>query len=159
MLSSLRLLRKIAKRTFVVGGYIGYTACVVHCTSEYLGDIVICQGPSMEPTITSYDVILTEHVSIIKKEINRGDIIISRSPSNPKEFICKRVKGIPGDKIRKGFSSQVVPKGHVWLEGDNKNNSTDSRTYGPVPIGLLRGRAVCKVFPFNKVTMFSSTQS
>lgn len=93
MLSSLKLIKKLTKRALVVGGYLGYTACIVHCTSEYLGDIVICQGPSMEPTITSYDVILTEHVSIIKKEINRGDIIISRSPSNPKEFICKRVKG------------------------------------------------------------------
>jgi len=38
-----------------------------------------------------------------------------------------------------------VPRGHVWLEGDNLENSSDSRTYGPVPYGLLRSRVLYKV--------------
>ncbi|GBM76466.1 Mitochondrial inner membrane protease subunit 1 [Araneus ventricosus] len=157
MFSSLKLVKKVVTKALVITGYVGYTACVVHCTTEYIGDVVICQGPSMEPTLNSQDIMLTEHISIIRRNINRGDIIISRSPSNPKEFICKRIKGIPGDKIRTGFSSTVVPRGHVWLEGDNKNNSTDSRTYGPVPIGLLRSRAFCRIYPFNKAQMFSKS--
>jgi signal peptidase I len=40
-----------------------------------------------------------------------------------------------------------VPRGHVWLEGDNARNSTDSRAYGPVPAALLRGRVVARVWP------------
>jgi inner membrane protease subunit 1 len=35
--------------------------------------------------------------------------------------------------------------GHVWLEGDNLQNSTDSRYYGPIPYGLVRGRIFFKV--------------
>ncbi|XP_008938917.1 PREDICTED: mitochondrial inner membrane protease subunit 1 [Merops nubicus] len=42
-----------------------------------------------------------------------------------------------------------VPKGHVWLEGDNLRNSTDSRCYGPVPYGLIRGRICFKIWPLN----------
>ena len=38
-----------------------------------------------------------------------------------------------------------IPKGHVWLLGDNPNYSKDSRDYGPVPYGLIRGRAYFKV--------------
>lgn len=38
-----------------------------------------------------------------------------------------------------------VPKGHVWLQGDNTLNSTDSRLYGSVPYNLLQGRVFFKV--------------
>ena len=38
-----------------------------------------------------------------------------------------------------------VPKGHVWLEGDNQFNSNDSRHYGPIPAGLLTRRVFFKV--------------
>ncbi|XP_055579012.1 mitochondrial inner membrane protease subunit 1 isoform X2 [Falco cherrug] len=50
-------------------------------------------------------------------------------------------------KSPKGFLK--VPKGHVWLEGDNLRNSTDSRCYGPVPYGLIRGRICFKIWPLN----------
>lgn len=38
----------------------------------------------------------------------------------------------------------VVPKGHVWLAGDNLSNSTDSRNYGPVPLAMIEGKVVGK---------------
>lgn len=148
--------QRILSKTFIAGGYLGYFGCVVYCTLEYLGDFVICQGPSMEPTIVSHDIVLTEHFSVMMKKIKRGDIIVSKSPSNPKQYICKRILALPGDKVRKGFTSQVVPLGHVWLEGDNKPNSTDSRDYGPVPIGLIRSKAVCRIFPFENARFFTN---
>lgn len=58
----------------------------------------------------------------------------------------------PGDivRIHPRFSmyprEEMVPPGCVWLEGDNKLNSTDSRTYGPVPMALLQGRVFMQIW-------------
>jgi inner membrane protease subunit 1 len=41
----------------------------------------------------------------------------------------------------------VVPPGHVWVQGDNMAVSRDSREYGPVPLGTVRGRVLCTLWP------------
>ncbi|KAF6333220.1 inner mitochondrial membrane peptidase subunit 1 [Rhinolophus ferrumequinum] len=113
----------------------------------------LCSGPSMEPTIQNSDVVFAENLSRHFYGIQRGDIVIAKSPSDPKSNICKRVIGLEGDKILTNSPSDFfksrsyVPTGHVWLEGDNLQNSTDSRYYGPIPYGLIRGRIFFKNFP------------
>lgn len=108
----------------------------------------------MEPTLETNNILLTEHISPRFNRLRKGDIVIARSPSNPKQNICKRITALPGDKVKRNFpkQSQVVPRGHVWLEGDNSGNSSDSRIYGPVPKGLIRSRVVCRVWPLDKIT-------
>lgn len=45
----------------------------------------------------------------------------------------------------------MVPKGHVWLQGDNARNSTDSRSYGPVPVNSVRARVFFRCWPPSRV--------
>ncbi|XP_008849509.1 mitochondrial inner membrane protease subunit 1 isoform X2 [Nannospalax galili] len=105
----------------------------------------------MEPTIQNSDIVFAENLSRHFYGIQRGDIVIAKSPSDPKSNICKRVIGLEGDKILTTSPSDFfkshsyVPRGHVWLEGDNLQNSTDSRYYGPIPYGLIRGRIFFKL--------------
>ncbi|XP_027229301.1 mitochondrial inner membrane protease subunit 1 isoform X2 [Penaeus vannamei] len=147
---------RLLGRCLGVAGYMVQYGCIAHCTLEFVGDFVVCKGPSMEPTIFSEDVILTEHISPRFNRIQRGDVIIARSPTNPHHHICKRVTGVGGDKVKNGYRIHIVPKGHVWLEGDNALNSTDSRTFGSVPAGLIRGRAVCRLWPLSDVGRLDS---
>jgi hypothetical protein len=50
-----------------------------------------------------------------------------------------------------------VPDGAVWLQGDNLSNSMDSRGYGAVPIGLIRGKVVARLYPFAEAGKVKST--
>jgi len=136
------------KNVFRVGLSVVQWAALLHCATEYVADFVICSGPSMEPTIKTNDVIVTEHITPSYGQLSRSDIVVSRSPCNPKQYICKRIVGIAGDQVMTGDGEVIeIPKGHVWVEGDNVYNSTDSRLYGPIPIGLIRGRALLRIWP------------
>ncbi|KAI5630756.1 peptidase s24-like domain-containing protein [Phthorimaea operculella] len=145
---------KIIGKTCGFVGYVVQYACVTHCAFEYVGDFVMCSGPSMEPTLETNNILFTEHITPRLQRLKRGDIVIAKSPTNPKQNICKRIVALPGDSIKGAFPrrSKIVPRGHVWLEGDNSSNSADSRVYGPVPIALIRSRVVCRVWPFDKIT-------
>ena len=57
--------------------------------------------------------------------------------------------GSAGGGERQGEMIQV-PEGHCWVVGDNVPVSRDSRTYGPVPLALVQGKVICKVWPWGE---------
>ncbi|XP_053698329.1 mitochondrial inner membrane protease subunit 1 [Sabethes cyaneus] len=203
--------------------YVIQYGCVTHCAFEYIGDFVVCIGPSMEPTLHTNNVLVTDRLSPRLNKLQRGDIVIARSPTNPMQHVCKRIVGLPGDRIltkatfnlnplsntytvystvisvnpsaaklrqlvdvvsnsvdafgmdntvvevvnsppmlEQGEIPQVrtsvvtVPRGHVWIEGDNVHNSSDSRNYGPVPIGMVKSRAICRIWPLTEAKSLTS---
>jgi inner membrane protease subunit 1 len=132
---------------------------LIHVVGEYCVDVSMTKGPSMLPTFNhSGDVVLVDKCTyhLGPHMISKGDVVVARSPVNPNQTVCKRVAAVPGDEIRiqDGWGRRVkrlVPPGHVWLLGDNASNSTDSRKYGPVPIGLIRGRVMCRFWPLQEM--------
>lgn len=87
--------------------------------------------------------------------LQHGDVIILNHPLK-NSTVCKRIIGMPGDTIvrtdgvDKQSSHRTVPPGHLWIEGDNTNNSTDSRSYGMVPASLVIGKVVCRLWPLRE---------
>ncbi|KAL0672534.1 hypothetical protein Bca4012_000514 [Brassica carinata] len=114
------------------------------------------QGPSMLLTLNlTGDVILAEHVSHRFGKIGLGDVALVRSPTDPMKMVTKRVLGLEGHRLSfyadplvgDDSVNVVVPKGHVWIQGDNVHASTDSRNFGPVPYNNIEGKALLRVWP------------
>ncbi|EAU92904.2 signal peptidase I family protein [Coprinopsis cinerea okayama7 len=127
-------------------------------------------GPSMLPTLAAGgEVIIEDRLSVRldPDKFHRGELLIFKSPLHPARMVCKRVAGLPGDVIcvdptgEKAPSTEhvVVPKGHLWMVGDNASWSRDSRTYGPVPMGLIYSRLRARVWPIKDFKIFGSNLS
>lgn len=110
----------------------------------------------MLPTMTGTNEWILEDALTVRfglKPIARGELVVLVSPRAPTEQVCKRVIGLPGDIVcvdptgERAPSTEhcLIPKGHIWIQGDNAAGSRDSRYYGPVPIALVRARVVGRV--------------
>lgn len=72
----------------------------------------------------------------------RGDVVVFRAPGAGDELMVKRIAGTPGDAVDAGAGRIViVPQGCVFVVGDNRQDSFDSRHWGPLPRDLIVGRA------------------
>ncbi|KAF4622989.1 hypothetical protein D9613_001970 [Agrocybe pediades] len=123
-------------------------------------------GPSMLPTFAIEGEIVIEDVityRLFPDSIKRGDLVVAKSPVEPDTtIVCKRVIGLPGDIVCVDPTGEYaptseyikVPEGHIWISGDNASFSRDSRTYGPVPKGLIIGRVLARVWPLRSFTIF-----
>ncbi|KAK7815024.1 hypothetical protein U0070_024367 [Myodes glareolus] len=101
------MLRGVLGKALRLAGYTIQYGCIAHCAFEYVGGVVMCSGPSMEPTIQNSDIVFAENLSRHFYAIQRGDVVIAKSPSDPKSNICKRVIGLEGDKILTTSSSDT----------------------------------------------------
>ena len=113
-------------------------------------------GPSMLPTLAASGEVVVEDClthRLFPEKLARGDLLILESPVQRGYFVCKRLIGLPGDVVCVDPTGQlapstehvVVPKGHIWISGDNAAGSRDSRMYGPVPMALIHGRLLARV--------------
>lgn len=133
----------------------------------YESDIV--EGNSMEPGLKSGDFVLLYKLGCGVKAPRRFEVITFRAPDS-KEVLIKRVIGLPGEwvwvwedhvfvnggrlqepyvpKWQGRFDAPVfVPPNSIFVLGDNRDDSEDSRVWGPVPLSSVRGRAVLVFYP------------
>lgn len=138
---------------------------------------------SMVPTLNVGDRLLVNKLTYKIGDYHHGDIVVfKRPPNEPDENIkdlIKRVVGVPGDTIEAkgglvyrnnvvipekylppGTITQDLPKitveeGQLWLMGDNRTNSADSRFFGAVDQKLVVGKAILRVWPVNQIEILS----
>jgi signal peptidase I len=125
-------------------------------------------GSSMNPTLLDGEYLIINNVTYLLDDPEQGDIVVFRHPRNELNLI-KRVVGVPGDhiEINNGtvwVNGQVqeepfiadspnysgswdVPLGQYFVLGDNRNNSSDSHSWGYLPEENLLGKAMFVYWP------------
>lgn len=141
------------------------------------------EGASMEPAIADGTMLLVDSVGPQLDGLARGDIVVLRVPPSvdyPHPLLVKRIIGVAGDRVviaggrvtvngapasepylAPGTTTPiagerldvVVPPGQVFVMGDHRANSFDSKAFGPVPVGLVVGRAWFAVSPGGAVEL------
>ncbi|SEN68775.1 signal peptidase I [Lihuaxuella thermophila] len=142
-------------------------------TIFYFYDWYILVGKSMLPTFQERDIVL---VNTQTERFKRGDLILFDFKFKGKSIhFNKRIVGLPGDQVEaKGqqllvngkpfysmanlpgrnvsdFKSVKVPQGHIFVMGDNTDQSIDSRMFGPIPMNRIIGRIDIIIFPFSRL--------
>lgn len=126
-------------------------------------------GYSMEPTLQSGEFVVVNKLAYLLGEPEIGDVIVFHYPRDPEQEYIKRVIGLPGDRIQIAAGQVVVngqlleepyiaappsyqtewlvPEDSLFVLGDNRNNSSDSHNWGPVPMENVIGKAVFIYWP------------
>jgi signal peptidase I len=135
-------------------------------------------GPSMEPAFYNGDRLLLSKFAYRNAEPKRGDIIIFKYPRHPDQDFIKRVVAVGGESIEmrmgrlyingqlfdetyptkssiSSYPRTEVPRGSVFVLGDNRSNSEDSRYFGFVPLSNIKGKAFCVYWPFGRIKILS----
>ena len=127
---------------------------------------------SMLPTLKPGEFLLVNKLAYKLGDFDHGDIVIFHYPLNPNEDYIKRVMGIPGDEITvedgvvsvNGYpltedyisappnyqGTWTVPEGSIFVLGDNRNQSSDSHTWGMVTVENVVGRALVIYWPLSE---------
>ena len=136
-------------------------------------------GLSMAPTLEDHDRLIVNKLVYELGEPRPGDIVMLYYPLNPEKMFVKRVIAKEGDTVRivdghvyvndlplhddyvpaefrshDDYGPEVVKQGYYFVMGDHRNNSSDSRHWGPVPKKYIVGKVKVRWWPIQDARIF-----
>lgn len=140
---------------------------------QFVFNLSTVKGHSMQPTLEDNEMLFVNRAVYWLRDPYAGEVVILKDPrvKGKTVYLVKRVIGLPGDTIEirdhllyrngelveepyipgpmalESYGPEKVPEGRYFVMGDNRNNSTDSRTFGSVPEDHIKGRAEWVIWP------------
>ena len=172
-----RGVRNIVEWVAIVAGALAVALLV----KTFLIQAFFIPSLSMAPTLDEGDRVLVNKLSYKMHEVHRGDMVVfdrpEGSPESDIKDLIKRVIGLPGETIEardgavyidgdrleepylddgvrtENLPETQIPAGHVFVMGDNRTGSSDSRVFGPVDEDTIVGRAFIRVWPLPDISL------
>ena len=151
----------------------------VFIVRTFIAQPFVVSGESMEPTFYTGDYLIVDQLSYSLKNPERGDVIVFKYPLLPSRFFIKRIIGLPGETIKiegeniyikevgsdefklidekyiehkqNDFREQSLENDEYFVMGDNRTASLDSREWGPLKENYIKGKALFRLYPLNKI--------
>lgn len=143
----------------------------------YVFRFCVVRGQSMEPTLHQDDHLILDCLPLSLNALHRFDIVVFKYPPNQNIDFVKRVIAFAGERIalkngqllingqfipepflefsdRADFPETEIQPGFIFVLGDNRPNSLDSREFGLVPVELLRGKARVCFWPLERIGIY-----
>jgi nickel-type superoxide dismutase maturation protease len=128
------------KRGQVALAVLALLAAVGYGLSRWRPTRLEVAGDSMAPTLAPGDRVL----AAAARALRPGEVVVLEHPDRPGLEVVKRVTRVAGDPAPDG---RVLGPDEIWVEGDNLESSTDSRHFGAVSRGRVRGRVLLVYWP------------
>jgi signal peptidase I len=157
---------------------VGAALLIAILIKTFLFQAFYIPSESMYPTLKTHDRVLVNKLSYKLHDVHRGDIVVFEKPpsetSDIKDLV-KRVIGLPNETVegRDGhiyingkllkepylpdgmetstFGPQTIPSNSVWVMGDNRVASRDSRYFGPITESSIVGRVFIRIWPIKRI--------
>ncbi|MEK7109247.1 MAG: signal peptidase I [Patescibacteria group bacterium] len=162
--------------------FILIAALIVIPMRLFVAQPFIVSGASMDPTFHNGQYLIVDELTYHFASPRRGDVIIFRYPKDRTQFFIKRIVGLPGETVlirggkvevqkadgapvalsepyvvnpgNSGNSTHPVGQGEYFVMGDNRPESSDSRTWGLLPRTDVVGRAFLRLLPIQYLGFF-----
>lgn len=164
------LVRGLMRLTYEVLETVLPALVIVLVINAFLAQATRVEGQSMEPNLHDNQRLIIEKISYRFHPPRRGDVVVLRLPNRTSDPLIKRVVGLPGETVEitdgrvlingqvldepylnqytyQGMPPRVVPPNQVFVLGDNRGFSNDSRAFGFVPFSDIIGRAWFRYWP------------
>jgi signal peptidase I len=165
-----------------------FLALVLYVVIQYAVQTVHVLGSSMLYTLHDNDLLVASKVSYKIHPPQRGDIIVFKPPDEASRDFIKRIIALPGERLRiingvvyindqvlhepylpekwtynnnwpASGQDYILPTNMYFVMGDNRNHSSDSRTFGPITLDSILGKAEVRIWPLNEVGFLSGKPS
>lgn len=144
----------------------------------FIAQPFIVNGESMVPTLANGDYLIIDQISYKQREPERGEVIVFRFPTNQRRFLIKRIVGLPGETIAingskvtatqndgtviqleesylngdfSSYGTWELAADEYFVMGDNRQKSSDSRSWGVLNDDLIVGKTFLRLFPINTI--------